>query len=139
MRSVSASLFPALQELRGKLRRTDARQRAPRRGLAGDAPGGLKEAQLHNPLLQPLLLVGAGSGGNFYAGDALGGSAAYGEGGGGGMELPSGGEGDNSGVAVLAVVDRPLVREKGQQALLYGVAVIMAPKNQLHLDNARFT
>ena len=55
------------------------------------------------------------------------------------MELPSGGEGDNSGVAVLAVVYRPLVREKGQQALFHGIAEIMAPKNQLHLDNARFT
>ena len=128
--------LPLLQQPRRQLGRTDARQRPPGRGHAGQLPGRLEKAQLHNPLLQALLLVGIQPGGDLHAGDAPGGPAPHGQGGGGGVETRPGGEGHHGGVGVLAAVYRTLVREKGQQALLHGVAVVVAPKNQLHLASA---
>lgn len=135
MRLTWAGVFPCSSSPGRQLAGADARQRAPGRGDAGDASGGLEEAELHGLLPQalPLILVRhvpqQGPGGPpaqpAAVGDLGGGGGVY-------RTLVQ----VHPGPVVLPqprlLIHGPLLREEGQQALLHGVAVVMTAKNQFH-------
>ena len=116
-----------------QLGRTDARQRAPAGRHAGDVPGRPEKGQLQRTLTQafPFVCVGNACGPN--AGLAPRRFAAIGQ-----CRDPGGiyialMQCDlRVAVPVLALIYRALLREKGQQALLDGVAVLVTAQVQLH-------
>ena len=128
---------PCLQQLRSQLGRPDAGKGPPGGGDAGEGPGGLKEAELHRPLPQPLPLVLVRSVGDGGPGLSPGGAPVHGQ-----NRLRQGltglaGQRDQGPIRLLPLVDRPLAGEKGQQALLHGVAVVVALKNKPHSPAVR--
>ena len=128
--------LPLLQQSRRQLGGPDAGEGSPGGGNAGESPGGLEEAELHGPLLQALLLISIRRAGGIYASRTPGGLPVHGQlrdGGGGGAVH---GQGHAGRIGVLPLADGPLLREESQQALLHGVAVVVAGKNQFHRQSA---
>ena len=124
-----------LQHGTGQLAGADAGERPPAGGDAGDVPRRLEERQLQGALTQtlPLVLIGgvrkssAGDAPRRFAvivkgGDAGGIAAALRQGHEGAVILPGSG----------GLVDGALLRKEGQQALLNGVAIVVATELQLH-------
>ena len=122
-----------LQHAPHQLGRADAGQRAPAGRHAGDIPGGAEEGQLQGALTQAFPLVLVGNACDAHAGFAPRRLAAV-------CQLR---DADSVGlalaerhlrvaVALFALVHRALLREKGQQALLDSVAVVVTAKGQPH-------
>ena len=124
-----------LQHGAGQLARPDAGKRAPAGGDAGDVTRRLEERQLQGALTQTLPLVLVGGVRKNGAGDAPRRFAVIVKGGdAGGVALPLR-QGDKRAVVVLrrdGPIDRALLGEERQQALLNGVAVVVTAEFQLH-------
>ena len=128
--------LPLLQQSRRQLGGADAGEGSPGGGDACEGPGGLEEAELHGPLLQALPLIFVRRAGGVHTGRPPGGLPIHGQlrDGGGGRAVH--GQGHAGRMGVLPLADGPLLREEGQQALLHGVAVVVAGKNQFHRQSA---
>ena len=121
-----------LQQLPGQLGRPDAGEGPPGGGHAGELPGGLEEAQLHNPLEQALPPVFILYAGYIRPGEAPGGAALHRQLCHSGVVPPPDGERHPGCILAAALIDGALLGEKGQQALLHSVAVVVALEYQLH-------
>ena len=127
--------FSLLQHSAGQLARADAGEGAPAGGNAGDVTRRLEERQLQGALTQTLPLVLVRGIRKNSAGDAPRRfSMIMNAGDAGGIALALR-QGDVSAVVLprlRCLVDGALLGEEGQQALLNGIAVVMAAEDQLH-------
>ena len=128
--------MPLLQKPRRQLGGPDAGKSPPGGGHASKLPGSFEKAQLHDPLEEPLALVLILGSGDVHPGHTPGGLSPHRQHCSGRVELLPGGEGHLGAVCVLSLVHRPLLGEKGQQALLHGIAVVVSRKNQFHCPSA---
>ena len=130
-----------LQIARGQLGGADAREGAPGGSHPRDLLSGLEKTQLHRPLAQALLFIFVGFGGDDHAGDAFFRAAAIAERRDGGGIFRRLRQSDDRLIFLLRrrIVHRPLLREKGQQALLHGIAGVVPFQDQLHSLSPCFT
>ena len=119
-------LSPSVSRLSASLAGRMPVRAAPGGGPAGELPGGLEEAELHDPLEEPLPLVVVRRPGHVQPGQAPGTVPVHSQLRDGGVVGFPGGEPHPGDVRVLPLVDGPLLGEEGQEALLHGVPVVVA-------------
>ena len=127
--------FALLQHSAGQLARADAGEGAPAGGNAGDVTRRLEERQLQGALTQTLPLVLIGGARKSSAGDAPRRFAVIVKGGDAGGIAAALRQGDEGAVVLPGsggLVDGALLRKESQQALLNGVAIVVATELQLH-------